>query len=155
MYLAKTYEEMGDAEQAESCLKTYIAKVPKDALALNELGEIMMEKERYAEAMLYLEQAMNCEVVENRNVVMHNLVVAYEFAGEFDRAWELIQQYVILFPDDADAQREYIFLKNRQMKEESTQENTEESTEESTESETENTEESTSSGVPKKSFWSE
>lgn len=117
LYLAKTYEELGDAGAAEEHFKNYIAVVPADAVALNELGEIMLGKAMYAEAVLYFEQGLACEVVPNRGAIMHNLVVAYEYNGNFDKAWELIQQYVTLFPEDEEAQREYIFLKNRQMKE--------------------------------------
>ena len=29
-------------------------------------------------------------------------------------AWATIQEYIVLYPDDAAAQREYTFLKNRQ-----------------------------------------
>ena len=118
LYLAKSYEDKGDPATAEGYFKTYIAAVPADAVALNELGEIMLEKERYAEAVLYFEQGLVCEVIPNTRALMHNLVVAYEYNGNFDKAWEVIQQYVSLFPGDEEAQREYIFLKNRQMKDE-------------------------------------
>lgn len=122
LYLAKTYEDMGDSVTAEEHFKTYIAAIPSDAVALNELGEIMLEKEQYAEAVLYFEQGLACEMVPNSRALMHNLVVAYEYNGNFDKAWELVQEYVALFPEDEDAQREYIFLKNRQMQEETTEE---------------------------------
>lgn len=122
LYLAKCYDDMGDAATAESYLKTYIGSAPADAVALNELGEIMLGKELYADAVAYLEQGMACDVIPNRGALMHNLIVAYEFNGDFDKAWELVQEYVTLFPEDEAAQREYIFLKNRQMKEESTEE---------------------------------
>lgn len=122
LYLAKCYDDMEDAATAEEYLKTYIAATPADAVALNELGEIMLGKELYAEAVLYLEQGLACDVIPNRGALMQNLIVAYEFNGNFDKAWELVQEYVTLFPEDEDAQREYIFLKNRQMKEESTEE---------------------------------
>lgn len=118
LYLAESYEAMGDEPTAETYFKTYIAAVPADAVALNELGEIMLGKEKYAEAVLYFEQGLACEVIPNCRVLMQNLVVAYEYNGNFDKAWELIQEYVTLFPDDEEAQREYIFLKNRQMQEE-------------------------------------
>lgn len=130
LYLAKTYEEMGDAATAETYFKSYITEVPADAVALNELGEIMLQKQMYAEAVMYFEQGLACEVVPNRGALMHNLIAAYEFNGDFDKAWELVQEYVVLFPEDEEAQREYIFLKNRQMKEENTEETeTTESTE--------------------------
>ena len=122
LYLAKTYEDMGDDVTAEEYFKTYITAVPSDAVALGELGEIMLEKEKYAEAILYFEQGMACEVIPNSRALMHNLIVAYEYNGNFDKAWEVVQEYVTLFPEDEDAQREYVFLKNRQLKEEPTEE---------------------------------
>lgn len=122
LYLAKCYDDMGDAVAAEDYLKTYTASAPTDAIALNELGELMLDKELYAEAVSYLEQGLACEVVPNRGALMHNLVVAYEFNGNFDKAWDLVQEYVMLFPEDEEAQREYIFLKNRQMKVENIEE---------------------------------
>ena len=121
LYLAKIHDDMGDATKAEEHLKTYIASVPADAVALNELGEIMLGREMYAEAVSYFEQGLACEVIPNRGALMHNLIVAYEYNGNFDKAWELVQEYVTLFPEDEEAQREYIFLKNRQMKEEGTE----------------------------------
>ena len=120
-YLAKAYDVMGDSAMAEEHFKAYIQTAPTDAVALNELGEIMLEKGRYDEAVLYLEQGLACEVVPNKGALMHDLVAAYEYNGQFDKAWELIQEYIALFPEDEEAQREYIFLKNRQMKPESTQ----------------------------------
>lgn len=144
LYLAKAYDAQGESEIAESHFKSYIAAVPEDAVALNELGEIMLEKEHYADAVSYFEKGLACEQIPNQRILMHNLIVAYEFSGSFDKAWELIQEYVVLFPEDAEAQREYIFLENRQMKAESTEEveATEESTEENTESTEETMEES-------------
>ena len=117
LYLAKSYDDKGDAETAEGYLKTYIAVVPADAVALNELGEIMLGNESYAEAVMYLEQGLAGDVIPNRGALMRNLIVAYEFNGDFDKAWEVVQEYVTLFPEDEEAQREYVFLKNRQMKE--------------------------------------
>ena len=135
LHLAKSYEAMGENAKAEEYLKTYVASSPADAVAMNELGEMMLEKKQYKEAVSYFELGLACEVIPNSRALMHNLIVAYEYNGNFDKAWDLIQEYVKLFPEDEEAKREYVFLKNRQMKEESTEEieNTED---------TENTEES-------------
>ena len=86
------------------------------AEALNELGEIMLERSLYKEAVSYFEMAKDCQEIPNKRELMHNLIVAYEFNGNFDKAWDVVQEYVTLFPEDTEAQREYVFLKNRQMK---------------------------------------
>ncbi len=122
LYLGKTYDAIGEETLAEEYYRTYITAAPTDAEALNELGEIMLERGLYKEAVSYFELARDCQVIPNKRALMHNLIVAYEFNGNFDKAWELVQEYVTLFPEDAEAQREYIFLKNRQMKDETAEE---------------------------------
>lgn len=118
LYLGKIYETIGEEATAEEYYKAYITAASTDAEALNELGEIMLERGSYKEAVSYFELAKDCQVIPNKRTLMYNLIVAYEFNGNFDKAWEVVQEYVTLFPEDTEAQREYIFLKNRQMKEE-------------------------------------
>ena len=119
LYLAKTYDAMGDDVTAEGYYTEYLSNHAKDAEALGAMGTIMLEKKQYDKAVTYLESALeyNGDVV-NR-MAMQDLVIAYEYTGAFDKAWELIERYVTLFPEDEKAQKEYIFLKNRQMKVES------------------------------------
>ena len=57
------------------------------------------------------------ENVPNRAMLLSNQIIACEYTGDFATAWEVVQEYITLCPDDAAAQREYIFLKNRQVKE--------------------------------------
>ena len=42
------------------------------------------------------------------------MFVCMEYTGDFAGAWAVVQQYVQLWPEDMDAQREFVFLKNRQ-----------------------------------------
>ena len=42
-----------------------------------------------------------------------NRIVAYEYLGQFDQAKLAMEQYLALYPDDENAQREYTFLKTR------------------------------------------
>ena len=116
LYLGKIYEAINEGATAEEYYKAYIKAAPTDADALNELGEIMLERSLYKEAVSYFEMAKDCQVIPNKRALMRNLIVAYEYNGNFDKAWDVVQEYVTLFPEDAEAQREYIFLKNRQMK---------------------------------------
>ncbi len=117
LYLGEVYAARGDAELAESTYEIYLASNPADSVALNAMGDLMLAEERYGEAVSYLEQAYASEVLTNRQEVMRNLVEAYEYNGNFDKAWDMIQAYVELYPEDAKAQTEYIFLENRQEKE--------------------------------------
>ncbi len=42
-----------------------------------------------------------------------NQIVAYEYLGEFERAAALMNSYLTSYPDDAQAVREYEFLRTR------------------------------------------
>ena len=71
------------------------------------------------------------ENVTNRRELMQNLIICYEYTSDFNSAWNVVQEYVQVYPDDASAQREYIFLKNR-MEQTAPVENTEEAVTEDT-----------------------
>lgn len=128
-YLAKTYDAMGDDVTAESYYTEYLSNHSQSPEALSAMGKIMLEKKEYEKAVTYLEAAMEYSGDLVNRSAMQDLVIAYEYAGAFDKAWELIGRYVTLFPDDEKAQNEYVFLKNRQMKPDSVEESTEESSE--------------------------
>ena len=92
-----------------------------DSVAMNALAEIEMEKGNYTAALDYINQGLAMEEVTNQKDLMSNQIIACEYTGDFAKAWSVVQEYVTLYPEDEAAQREYIFLKNRQ-----TQESTEE-----------------------------
>lgn len=114
LYLAQTYDAMGKNEEAETYYEAYLSVNAESPEALGALGGIMLKKEAYDKAIVYLEQALEYTDGINR-VMLQDLVIANEYQGNFAKAWELIQEYVSLFPEDEKAQQEYIFLKNRQM----------------------------------------
>lgn len=114
LVLAQVYEVLGDAEMAESCYKTYIDSGVADSEALCALAEIEMAKLDYAQALTYVEQGLAMEEVTNRRQLMQNQVICMEYTGDFTGAWNVACEYVLLYPDDMEMQREYIFLKNRQ-----------------------------------------
>lgn len=125
LYLAQTYDAMGEDETAESYYIQYLADHAQSSEALGGIGSIMLEKKQYDKAVTYLEAAMEYSGDVVNRTVMRDLVISYEYIGAFDKAWELIERYVALFPEDTKAQNEYIFLKNRQMKPEAVEEDTE------------------------------
>ncbi len=113
LYLAQTYEAQGDTENAQAYYESYVNSGAADSQAMNALGQIEMEKGDYASALTYLEQGLSMENVSNKRALMQNLIICYEYTGDFASAWDSIEEYMQLYPDDANAQREYTFLKNR------------------------------------------
>lgn len=136
LYLAQVYEAQGDAENAENHYEAYVSAGAADSEAMNALAEIEIAKGNYTAALDYINQGLAMESVPNKKALMQNQIIAYEYTGDFTGAWAVIQEYVTLYPEDAEAQREYTFLKNRQNIVEAevvVPEGTEQSTEQSTE----------------------
>lgn len=131
LYIAQVYEAQGDTENAEVYYQNYVNTGSADSQAMNALGEIEMAKGNYSGALTYLEQGIAMENVTNKRELMQNLIICYEYTSDFNSAWNVVQEYVQVYPDDASAQREYIFLKNR-MEQTAPAENTEEAVTEDT-----------------------
>lgn len=112
--LAQMYDAMGDSQMAETCYQTYLASGEADAAALGALARLEMEKSNFSGALNYLTQGLALEEVPNRREMMKNQILCMEYTGDFAGAWAVVQEYVQQYPDDLDAQREYVFLKNRQ-----------------------------------------
>ena len=131
LYIAQVYEAQGDPENAEVYYQNYVNSGSADSQAMNALGEIEIAKGNYSGALTYLEKGISMENVTNRRELMQNLIICYEYTSDFNSAWNVVQEYVQVYPDDASAQREYIFLKNR-MEQTAPAENTEEAVTEDT-----------------------
>lgn len=111
--LAQVYEAQGDTVTAETYYTAYVDSGIADAKAMNALAEIEIRKENYAEALDYVNQGLAMEEVPNQRELMQNQVICLEYTGDFDGAWNVMEEYMALYPDDMEALREYIFLKNR------------------------------------------
>jgi len=128
LYLAQVYEAEEDSANAEKYYQAYVDSGTADSVAMNALAEIQMGKGNYEAALEDIRQGLAMDNVTNQQELLSNQIIAYEYSGDFTSAWDVVQQYVSLYPDDEAAQREYIFLKNRQsMDESSNTESTEES----------------------------
>lgn len=113
--IAQVYENAGDSETAETYYKAYVDAGTADAETMNALAKIEMAKLNYPAALEYINQGLAMENVTNKRELMQNQIICLEYTGDFTGAWNVIQEYVALYPEDMDAQREYIFLKNRQV----------------------------------------
>lgn len=114
LYLAQVYEAEEDSANAEKYYQAYVDSGTADSVAMNALAEIQMGKGNYEAALEDIRQGLAMDNVTNQQELLSNQIIAYEYSGDFTSAWDVVQQYVSLYPDDEAAQREYIFLKNRQ-----------------------------------------
>lgn len=113
LYLGRAYEALGDLNYAASLYKTYLEKYPGDTLICNQLGLCRMNFGDYEGALEAFEDGLESDDGSIRQTLRFNEIVAYEYMSDFKKAAVLMQGYMTDYPDDAEAKREYDFLKNR------------------------------------------
>ena len=112
-YLAEIYSLMGDMERAEATMLSYIESGAADAYGLFNIANDQIEKGNFDMAIECLNLALNLEKVPNKQILLKTLVIAHEHNLEFDKALEIMKDYVEKYPEDEDAKRELTFLETR------------------------------------------
>ena len=138
-YIAEIYSAMGDEASAESNMNAYMESGIADSYSLFEIANDELGKGNFEMAIECLKSALKLENVPNKQILTKTLVIAYEQNLEFEKALDLMTQYVKDYPDDEEAKRELTFLETRipgNVTEETEKEESSESTE-STETELE------------------
>ncbi len=113
LYLGMAYESTGDYNYAASVYNSYLTKQSDDARIYNQLGLCEMKKGEYANALEAFQSGLQVGNTEMLQSLQFNEIVAYEHLGEFEKAYELIQNYLTMYPDDEKAVRECSFLSSR------------------------------------------
>lgn len=112
LYLGMSYEAMGDYNYAASVYNSGIENSTNPAL-YNQLGLCQMKIGAYEEALEAFRMGLECEDTSMKQSLRFNEAVAYEYLADFDTAKKLMAAYLKDYPNDAEAQREYEFLKTR------------------------------------------
>ena len=112
-YLAEIYSLMGDEESSKSNMNAYLESGAADSFSLFQIANDELGKGNSEMAIRCLTAALELESVPNKQIVMKTLVIAYEQDLQFDKALELVKEYVKAYPDDEDAKRELTFLETR------------------------------------------
>lgn len=115
LVMAQLLEAQGDDAAAETYYQAYVDAGASDSEAMNALAKLAIAKGDYAQALSYVNQGLAMDKITNRRELMQNQVLCMEYTGDFTGAWQAASEYVSLYPNDLDMQREYIFLKNRQV----------------------------------------
>lgn len=113
LYLGMAYEATGDYNYAASVYSSYLSKESADARIYNQLGLCEMKKGEYANALSAFQSGLKVEGTNMLQSLQFNEIVAYEHLGEFAKAYELLGNYLSMYPDDEKAMREYSFLSTR------------------------------------------
>lgn len=113
LYMAQLYEIQGEDEKASQLYEDYVKNNQEDPVALNSLGSMELEKGNYAGAIEYFTMALELEKPANEQTLRRNLILAYEWSGDFAAAKEAMADYVEDYPMDEAAARENQFLMTR------------------------------------------
>lgn len=113
LYLAQTAERLNDEQTASKYYKTYAENHADDSIVLEELGNMAMEKGDYADACAYYQKGLKTTNPSNEQLLRRGEIAALEQLYEFEQAKEKMAQYVLDYPEDEQAAREYLFLKTR------------------------------------------
>lgn len=112
-YLGRTWEALGEYNYAASVYSSYLKDQDESALIYNQLALCQMQLKEYDAALAAIEEGLKLEDASLKQTLLYNQIVIYEFKGNFKKAATLMGVYVKNYPDDAEAQREYEFLKTR------------------------------------------
>lgn len=113
LYLAQTAEKLGDGETAEKYYQAYARNHADDSIVLEELGNMAMEKKDYVEACAYYQKGLQTMNPVNEQLLRRGEIAALEQLYNFEEAKTKMAQYVLDYPEDEEAAREYLFLKTR------------------------------------------
>ena len=113
MYQAQLLKAQGDSKKAHEVYEEYISKYPEDIDALNEIGVLEMNAGDYENALEAFEKAAALDPDGESQTLRLNRIYAYEYSGDFEKAYTLMKDYMKDYPRDKAAQREYEFLKTR------------------------------------------
>lgn len=111
---AESYMMQENYEEAIKCFDTYFSEFKDNALAYNQYGICLEKAGRYEEAADAFGKgiALNDRMIDAQ--LRFNEVNAYEKLGQWQTAYEKMQEYVAKYPEDETAAKELAFLETRQ-----------------------------------------
>lgn len=108
---ASIYLEQKDYDNARKQLEKLGDKLSDEAMALR--GDVELATGNYEKALAYYEKGLEKQHSEGKDALLKGEISALEHLGRFDEAKKKLDEYLKLYPADADAQREQIFLGTR------------------------------------------
>lgn len=108
--------EEKDYKGAYEAFEKALSEGAKESVTIYSLlGNCAMQIENYAKAVEYYELALTMEEIsdELKKETRYNLIAAYEYVGDVNKAKEKLKEYIADYPEDESALREEKFLETR------------------------------------------
>ena len=113
LLLGKVYIAKEDASSAKSMYQKYLESGENKAKAYNGLALCDIYDKNYDSALANIEKGLAEHNEEERQELLYNEIVAYEYKLDFETAKEKMASYLQAYPDDEAAIRENDFLQSR------------------------------------------
>ena len=113
LLLGKVYLAMNDVVSARSLYQEYLSRNEGAAEAYNGLALCSIAEKDYDTALSNIEQGLAVAADADKQSLLFNRIVVYEYKLDFAQARTYMQEYLELYPDDEEAQRESQFLRSR------------------------------------------
>ncbi len=113
LFLGKVYLSENDVENARAMYQKYMGLDENIAKGYNGLALCDMLENNYDGALANIQKGLEIAETEDVQELMYNEIVVYEKTMDFQTAKSKMETYIELYPDDAQAQKEYEFLQYR------------------------------------------
>ena len=110
--IGKAYEDQGRYEEAMDFYES-AADSGLTADLYNRMGLCMMAAGRYDEAISYFETGMTLNDEVKMPDLKYNEAAAYEYKGNFEKALELLRDWVSVYGSTPEIEKEITFLESR------------------------------------------
>lgn len=111
---AQLYDQMGNPEYAITLYQNYLDSGDvQHQDAYEKVASWQLDNKDYDGAAQTLEAGIALGDNGCLQKLLASEIAVYEYKGDFATALQKMESYVETYPEDADAQREYIFLKTR------------------------------------------
>lgn len=112
LLLGRSYEALNDSNYALKLYEDYVAQTPNGSI-YNQMGLCYCAMGEYGNAIAAFEKGLSVQDSLCKQQLTYNQIIAYEKSSQFETAKMLMANYLKLYPDDVQAQREYEFLQTR------------------------------------------
>ena len=112
-YLDLAEDPMENYADADKLYQEYLGKHPNDAFIYNQYGAYLINRGKYANALVYIETGIELGDSDAMQGLMYNQAVCYEYKHDYDKARDAFEEYLKSYPNDKAARKEYDFLMTR------------------------------------------
>ena len=113
LLMGSVYQAQGDYDNARTMYNQYISENTDNARGYSGLAACDLSQGDYDGALEKIEQGIQTADADELQDLLFNEIVVYEKKLDFATALTKTREYLDMYPDDTDAQKEEAFLKSR------------------------------------------